>query len=42
MLLLSKKKKVIDLKIQQEKYFSMLFWHLMGKPKFMALGILGN
>lgn len=40
--IIKQKKKVIDLKIQQEKYISMLFWHLMGKTKFMALGILGN
>lgn len=34
------KKKRIDLKIQQEKYFCMLFWYLIGKTKFMALAIL--
>lgn len=36
------KKKRIDLKIQQEKYFCMLFWYLIGKTKFMALAILAD
>lgn len=35
-----KKKKIIDQKILQEKYFYMLFWYLRGKTKFMALAIL--
>lgn len=34
------KQKKMDLKIQQEKYFCMLFWYLKGKNKFMALAIL--
>lgn len=37
-----KQKKLIELKIQQDKYFCMLFWHLMGKNKFVALAILGE
>lgn len=34
------KQKIIDLKIQQEKYFCTLFWYLIGKTRFMALAIL--
>lgn len=32
-----KQKKLIELKIQQEKYFCMLFWHLMGKNQVCGI-----